>query len=128
MTDITFLCSRCGCKLSVDESAAGAAAQCPECSASTSVPTQQVASGPLSPAGGSEPSRSSGCSQYKVLSISEGVLGTIFLGQSSIPLERMEQELNRHVADGWQIVFQVIEQRRLWLFWKRDSIIITLGR
>ena len=31
-------------------------------------------------------------------------------------------------AEGWQIVFQVIEQKRFWLFWTRETIILTLGR
>ena len=30
-------------------------------------------------------------------------------------------------ADGRQLVFHVVEQRRLWLFRTRESVVITLG-
>ena len=66
--------------------------------------------------------------QYKVLHIVEGDLGTIFLGASGIPVQKMEATLNAEAAQGWQVVFQVIEQKRLFLFWKREAIIVTLGR
>jgi hypothetical protein len=40
----------------------------------------------------------------------------------------METALNKEVAEGWQVVFQIVEQKRLLLFWKREAVIITLGR
>ena len=67
-------------------------------------------------------------SQYKVMAISEGALGTIFLGASGFPLKKMETVLNEQAADGWQLVFQVVESRRLWLFWARETVIVTLGK
>ncbi|PHS75264.1 DUF4177 domain-containing protein [Porticoccus sp.] len=67
-------------------------------------------------------------SQYKVMAISEGALGTIFLGASGFPLKKMETVLNEQAADGWQLVFQVVEKRRLWLFWARETVIVTLGK
>jgi len=66
--------------------------------------------------------------QYKVVHLTEGALGTIFLGASGIPIQRMEAVLNQEAAQGWQVVFQVLEQKRMLLFWKREAIIITLGR
>ena len=66
--------------------------------------------------------------EYKVLHIVEGSLGTIFLGASGIPLAKMEATLNKEATDGWEVVFQVIEQKRLLLFWKREAIVLTLGR
>ena len=66
--------------------------------------------------------------EYKVLYIVEGGLGTIFLGASGIPIKKMEIALNKEAADGWELVFQVIEQKRFLLFWKREAVIITLGR
>jgi hypothetical protein len=45
-----------------------------------------------------------------------------------MPLKRLESVLNEEAAAGWQLVFQVIEKRRFWLFWSRESVIITLGR
>lgn len=66
--------------------------------------------------------------EYKVITVMEGGLGAIFLGASSIPVQKMETALNKEVADGWQVVFQIVEQKRLLLFWKREAVIITLGR
>lgn len=66
--------------------------------------------------------------EYKVLHVVEGGLGTIFLGASGIPIKRMENALNKEAANGWTMLFQVVEQKRFWLFWKREAVIITLGR
>ena len=57
--------------------------------------------------------------EYKVIHVMEGGLGTVFLGSSGLPLE---------AAEGWQVVFQVIEIRRFLLFWNRETVIVTLGR
>ena len=62
------------------------------------------------------------------MAISEGALGTIFLGASGFPLKKMETVLNEQAAEGWQLVFQVVESRRLWLFWARETVIVTLGK
>jgi hypothetical protein len=66
--------------------------------------------------------------EYKVLHVVEGGLGTILLGSSGIPIKRLEVELNKQAAEGWQVVFQVLEQKRFWLFWSREAVIVTLGR
>lgn len=66
--------------------------------------------------------------EYKVLYVAEGGLGTIFLGASGIPIKKMEVALNKEAAEGWNVVFQIVEQKRYMLFWKREAIIITLGR
>lgn len=66
--------------------------------------------------------------QYKVVHIAEGGCGTLLLGDSGLPLKKLEAELNALAADGWQVVFQVLEQKRFWLFWQREAVIVTLGR
>ncbi len=66
--------------------------------------------------------------EYKVIHVLEGGLGTIFLGASGIPIAKMEATLNKEASEGWQVVFQVVEQKRLLLFWKREAVVITLGR
>ena len=66
--------------------------------------------------------------EYKVIYIVEGGLGTIFLGASGLPIKKMEDALNKEAADGWAVVFQVLEQKRFLLFWKREAVVITLGR
>ena len=40
----------------------------------------------------------------------------------------METTLNKEVTDGWQVVFQIIENKRFLLFWSREAVVITLGR
>lgn len=66
--------------------------------------------------------------EYKMVHIAEGGCGTLLLGSSGLPLKKIEAELNRLAADGWQVVFQVLEMKRFWLFWQREAVIVTLGR
>ena len=66
--------------------------------------------------------------EYKVIYVVEGGCGTLILGSSGIPVKKMETELNTLASSGWKVVFQVIEQKRFFLFWKREAVIITLGR
>jgi hypothetical protein len=66
--------------------------------------------------------------EYKVIHVVEGGLGTIFLGASGIPVKKMETVLNIEATDGWQVVFQIIENKRFLLFWSREAVVITLGR
>ncbi len=66
--------------------------------------------------------------EYKVVYITEGGCGTVLLGASGLPLKKIEAELNLYASEGWQLVFQVIERKRFWLFWDREAAIITLGR
>ena len=66
--------------------------------------------------------------EYKVLHITEGGSGTLLLGSSGIPIKKLEAELNKEAADGWQLVFQTIEKKRFLLFWSREAVLVTLGR
>lgn len=66
--------------------------------------------------------------EYKVVYIVEGACGTLLLGASGLPIKKIEAELNMLAAQGWQVVFQVLEQKRFWLFWQREAMIVTLGR
>lgn len=66
--------------------------------------------------------------EYKVMHIAEGGCGTILLGASGLPLKKIESVLNEQAAQGWQVVFQVIENKRFMLFWNREAMIVTLGR
>ncbi len=66
--------------------------------------------------------------QYKIILVREGALGTMFLGSSGLPLEKLENILNEEAKEGWEVVFQVIENRRMALFWSREAIIVTLAR
>ncbi|MGN7612127.1 DUF4177 domain-containing protein [Magnetococcales bacterium HHB-1] len=66
--------------------------------------------------------------EYKVIHVVESGCSTMLLGSAGIPIQKMEAVLNQEAADGWQMVFQVIEQKRHMLFWKREAVIITFGR
>ena len=66
--------------------------------------------------------------EHKILHMTEGGLATILLRASGLPLKTLESILNKEAADGWQLVFQLVEQKRFMLFWKREAVIITLGR
>lgn len=70
----------------------------------------------------------SGYKEYKIVEISEGGVGTILLGASSLPLKKVERRLNVFAENGWQVVFQIIESKRYMLFWTRETMIVTLGR
>lgn len=67
-------------------------------------------------------------SQYKVIHIAEGGCGTLLLGASGLPVKKLENRLNEEAAEGWQVVFMVLEQKRFWLFWTREAVLVTLGR
>jgi hypothetical protein len=66
--------------------------------------------------------------EYKVLTVAEGGCGTLLVGSSGLPIKELENELNKHAADGWELVFQAIENKRFMLFWSRETVIITLAR
>jgi len=66
--------------------------------------------------------------EFKVEIIKEGALGTIFLGSSKLPLEKMTKVMNKYGDDGWDVNFQLIEKHRLLFFWSREAIIITFSR
>ena len=57
--------------------------------------------------------------------VKEGVLGTLFLGSSKLPIKKIEEVMNEYGKDGWDVSFQVIEKSRMWLFWEREALIIT---
>ena len=66
--------------------------------------------------------------KYKVEVVKEGALGTLILGASKIPVRRMEEVMNRYGAYGWDMDFMIMEQHRMFLFWKREAAIITFSK
>ncbi|MAJ98614.1 MAG: DUF4177 domain-containing protein [Flavobacteriales bacterium] len=66
--------------------------------------------------------------EYKVVTVKEGALSTLLFGASKLPLKKMEEVMNYHGSQGWDVSFQVIEKHRLFLFWTREAIIITFVR
>ena len=66
--------------------------------------------------------------EYKVVHIVEGGWGTLLLGSAGLPLKKIESRINLEAAEGWQVVFQVIENKRFLLFWTREAMIVTFGK
>ncbi|MGR5451932.1 DUF4177 domain-containing protein [Vibrio sp. PNB22_3_1] len=66
--------------------------------------------------------------QYKIITVVEGGCGTLLLGASGIPTQRLEAELNKEAQEGWEVKFMVLERKRMLLFWKREAVIVTLER
>lgn len=65
---------------------------------------------------------------YKVSEVSESGISVIFLGASSVPIQKVEMELNRMESQGWKLAFQVVEKKRFMLFWSVDRVILTFHR
>jgi hypothetical protein len=66
--------------------------------------------------------------EYKVIRISEGGCSAILFGSANLPLKKINGQLNEAAQEGWQVVFEIVETKRLLLFWSRESLIVTLGR
>lgn len=116
---INFKCENCGKQYSVPETSAGKRGKCKNCGVTIQVPI-------ISPSKKGHSMQR--YNQYKVITVEEGGCGTLLVGSSMIPVNKMEKTLNQYVAEGWQVVFQIIEKRRYLLFWTRESVVITLGR
>lgn len=66
--------------------------------------------------------------EYKIEVVVEGALGTLFLGASKLPVAKMEAVMNNYGAQGWELEFMVVEQKRFMLLWQREAAIITFSR
>lgn len=66
--------------------------------------------------------------QYKVEVVVEGAPGTLFLGASSLPIDKMEAVMNEYGAKGWNMDFMLVEHKRFMLFWDREAAILTFSR
>ena len=67
-------------------------------------------------------------SEYKLIRVSESGCSAILFGSAALPVKKIHAVLNENVKEGWQVVFQIVETKRLWLFWTRESLLVTLGR
>ncbi len=66
--------------------------------------------------------------EYKVFLYSESIFSSIFLNGGKIDPERLEDQLNKLGADGWEVVAMQRENRRTFLFWSREAFIFILKR
>lgn len=66
--------------------------------------------------------------EYKVILYREGLIGSIFLGESRVDPVRFSGFLNEHAGQGWRVVTMERETRRELLFFKRESFLVILER
>tara|TARA_B100000482_G_C12513469_1_gene261480 strand:+ start:320 stop:544 length:225 start_codon:yes stop_codon:yes gene_type:complete len=66
--------------------------------------------------------------EYRIEVVTESALSTFFLGSAKMPTRKIEETMNRFGLQGWEVVFQVIEKRRMLLFWNREAMVITFSR
>lgn len=66
--------------------------------------------------------------EYKVVIYQEGMLGSLFLGQSKVNPVRFSEFLNSNAADGWRVVTMEKDVRRMLLFFSREAYLVILER
>ena len=66
--------------------------------------------------------------EFKVEVVTESALSTLFLGSAKMPTQKIESVMNKYGLDGWDVVFQIVEKRRMLLFWNREAMVITFSR
>ncbi len=67
-------------------------------------------------------------SEYKVVHVDEPFSQSVLHGSKLTQWELVEAQLDSLTEDGWQVIYQVVEKKRHWLFWHRESVITTLAR
>lgn len=66
--------------------------------------------------------------EYKVIIYQEGMLGSLFLGNSKVDPVRFTDFLNANAREGWKVQTMEKDIRRMLLFWKREAFLVILGR
>ncbi len=66
--------------------------------------------------------------EYKAIVYQEGMLGSLFLGQSKVNPLRFSEFLNANAEDGWEVVTMEKDIRRMLLLFKREGYIVILKR
>ena len=66
--------------------------------------------------------------EYKATIYREGLLGSIFLGESKVDPKRLTEFLNEHAREGWRVVTVERESRRALLIFKREAFVIIMER
>jgi len=66
--------------------------------------------------------------EYKVVIYREGILGSLFLGESKVDPDRFTEFLNAHAAEGWRVITMEKEIRRMLLVSSREAYLVVLER
>lgn len=66
--------------------------------------------------------------EYKVAIYREGMLGSLFLGQSKVDPLKFTEFLNENGAEGWEVISMEKEIRRMLIFFSREAFICIMKR
>ncbi len=66
--------------------------------------------------------------EYKAVIYQEGLLGSLFLGESKVDPVRLTQFLNEQAQERWRVVTMEREIRRMLLFFNREALVFILER
>jgi hypothetical protein len=66
--------------------------------------------------------------EYKVVIYQEGMLGSLFFGQSKVNPIKFSEFLNLNARKGWEVTTMEKDNRRMLLFFKREGYIVILKR
>ena len=66
--------------------------------------------------------------EYQVVVYQEGLLGSLFFGQSKVDPESFGEFLNEHAKQGWRVVTVEREVRRMLLFFSREAFLTVMER
>jgi hypothetical protein len=66
--------------------------------------------------------------EYKVVVYQEGMLGSLFLGESKVNPVKFSEFLNANASKGWEVVTMEKDNRRMLLFFKREGYIVVMKR
>jgi hypothetical protein len=66
--------------------------------------------------------------EYKVVIYREGLLGSLFLGESKVDPDNFGEFLNGYAAEGWRVVTMEKEIRRMLLVSSREAYLVVLER
>ncbi len=66
--------------------------------------------------------------EYKVIVYQEGMLGSLFLGQSKVNPIKFSEFLNINARKGWEVVTMEKDNRRMLLFFTREGYIVVMKK
>jgi len=66
--------------------------------------------------------------EYKAVIYQEGLLGSLFLGQSKVNPVKFSEFLNSNAQEGWEVATMEKDIRRMLLLWKREGYVVIMKR
>jgi len=66
--------------------------------------------------------------EYKVVIYREGLLGSLFLGESKVDPDNFTEFLNEQAREGWRVITMERETRRMLLVSSREAYLVVLER